>query len=127
MVKPPPKCPKCHTQMILEYGTWKCLNDSEEITSLVAKRQFYEEHKDEIIKDYQEKGSKYLTEAYGITSSTWFSLRKRWNVELMSRGTRPISVSANGDKPPLPAWSDTWPEAVQLKYLDILDSLWVRK
>jgi len=122
-IRKPPKCSKCHSQMVLEHGSWKCLNDGQELSSTKAKHQFYEEHKEEIIAAYKEGGAPRLKHDWGLSGSTWFLIRKRWGVSPHRPEKGAISSIVNGCHGELPPWSDSWPEAVQLKYLDILSSL----
>lgn len=114
-----PKCPKCNASMHLDHGVWHCFNDSEEIRDIPNKHQFFEQHKEEIIATYQAGGSRALKEKWDIQSSTWFWLRNRWKVPLLSRKSRAVAPAENGRFPELPPFSNDWPETVQLKWMDI--------
>ena len=119
MTRQAPKCPKCHSRMILEYGTWKCLADGQELEDQAARHQFYEEHKDEIVADYQAGGFRRLTGVWGISPSSWFALRKRWNVELQKVPRAALAPASKNGYPELPAFSDKWTESVQVKWLEV--------
>uniref|UniRef100_A0A6M3Y2F8 Uncharacterized protein n=1 Tax=viral metagenome TaxID=1070528 RepID=A0A6M3Y2F8_9ZZZZ len=123
MTRSAPKCPKCKSTMHQEYGVWRCLNDSEEIEDNYARHQFYEKNKDQIIADYQAGGPRQLEAKWNMGGPAWFHLRKRWGVAKLGNRARPVPAAPINGSPPLPAWSDTWPESVQLAWLGIWISL----
>ena len=117
----PPKCPKCNSQMIDDGGLWKCLSCGRELEDSKAKHRWFEENKDAIIETYQSGAAGGLRNEWGISPSTWFTLRKRWGVALVSKTEKGEKAVPSNNLPQLPLWQDNWAPEVQVRYLDLLE------
>lgn len=77
-----------------------------------AKHRYYEDHKDQILRDLHTLGRKPTKEKWKMPPSTLQTLLTRWGVDPLEE--RP-SVA---NHPLLPPWNDNWDKEVQVKWLD---------
>lgn len=115
------KCPKCGSRMVTVRGRWTCLLCSTEKRTIPESHKFYEVNREEITADLRRLGRDATSRKWKITAGSFSKLRRRWGVAKPRARRTPAAVPADNHVPGLPAWSDSWPEAVQLKWLEILE------
>ena len=109
-------CRHCGGTLVREDGEIKCLACSRPATSLRDMKRFYDLHREDILLDIKKIGSKAAREKWRIASSTLNGLIKRWTEQ---PAETPAPAQRSNNLPLLPEWSDTWPESIQAKWLDI--------
>jgi len=141
MTKYPTGCSRCGGSLIRDNGAIKCLMCGREATDNLTLGRFYQLEKPNILKDIKEIGPKATRLKWQIPSGTFFRMRERWEpldeqlppamrlarnkgkaVPLPAPEQIPIEQGepeSNGILPRLPVWQDTWPEAIQVRWLDI--------
>jgi hypothetical protein len=104
-------------------------------TGIREKNQYYEAHKEEIARDLLSIGRSATREKWGIPTSTITSLERRWLTEAQRAQIEtygpagsplrpsPSSPSRNGPLPPFPEFSGTWDPDVQLRWLEVYQTL----
>lgn len=89
--------------------------------------KFFTAHKAEIIGDIEALGYTRTRTKWGMASSTLITLKRRWNIpddpDAPPVQTPGAPVRPSNGLPPLPAWKDDWPEAVQLRWLEVWTTL----
>jgi len=92
------------------------------------KHRWYEKHKDDIVRDLLTKGRTFTRHKWKIPSPSIFVLEQRWltaeQIAQVEKTTTTEFIAVdNGQLPEFPKFGDTWPEAVQLKWLEIYEKL----
>jgi len=90
--------------------------------TLKQRKQALERSKNYILADRKKLGSKKARLRWGIKSTTWFGLMKRWLSPLEPPLKPPSGPARPGEYkqelPPLPTFDNNWPPEVQVKWLD---------
>jgi hypothetical protein len=115
------RCPKCRGKLVPDDGELKCINCGHVQTSRSEKHKFYEVHKQEILADADRLGEQAMRNKWGIPSTSWYQLKGRWSP--LVAATSPPNGPPTGTLPPLPPFNDQWVPEVQIKWLEIWDSL----
>jgi hypothetical protein len=103
-------------------------------TGIREKNQYYEAHKEEIARDLLSIGRPATREKWGIPISTITGLERRWltpeQIATITSGSSqpapggpPQAPSRNGLLPHFPEFSGTWDPSVQLKWLEVYQTL----
>lgn len=117
----------------------------EQKMNIPQRHAFLEAHRVEMLADRQAMSCKAFRIKWDLAPSTWHNLAKRWGVDssgailldtvpvssnrpqaaaVSSKQPQAAAISPNGQHPPaLPPWRDDWPEAVQLRWLQVLDKM----
>ena len=108
-----------NTPTILKPGSeqWKTLSFRERHACL-------EQNKERILADMSALGFPKASQKWGLPKSTLHGLYKKWLEHKAPAAPGPLATGSN--KPPLPAlppFSDSWPEATQVKWLEVYRSL----
>ena len=113
------KCRRCNGNMTDDEDGSRCLLCGRPPLGKIELSDYYLQHRDEITADFQRLGNQPTRKKWAIPSSTFQGLLIRWGIwEGKQRQAKPAS-GANGSQPAFPAFNDTWPEAVQLKWLEV--------
>jgi hypothetical protein len=85
---------------------------------------YYEQHREEIVKDLLSLGVQAARTKWSIPPSTITYLAARWltneqRAQLLMTEHPPGPIKGNGYLPVFPPFSDDWPESVQLKWLEL--------
>jgi len=119
MGKDRPKCPKCGSGMVTIRGRWTCLLCNTETRTRAETHEFYEVNKQDIQVDLRQLGRAATLKKWRIPEGSLAKLSRRWGISTPRTRRAPALASADNLVPGLPPWSDDWPEAVQLKWLEI--------
>lgn len=103
-------------------------------TGIREKHEYYELHRESIVRDLLAIGRPATLKKWGIPTSTITTLERRWltpdqkaMLDSHALGTAPASrdspPSANGYLPHFPEFSGTWEPSVQEKWLEIYGTL----
>lgn len=100
--------------------------------------EYYEQNKVTIIQDYYLLGRRPLFARWGLNSTVWMKLQKRWKVEAKGqthrftgapiKTTKPPSgsikeeapkgtTSGDGTLPPFPAFDNSWADPVKIEWI----------
>lgn len=100
--------------------------------------KYYKANQKAILAEVARQGELATRKRWGIISSTWTQLKRRWGLPVESRkpGKRqvPLKPASNGAKQPeaatsrlvfptFPAWSESWPPELQLRWMDLYEKL----
>lgn len=101
-----------------------------------AKRDYYNDNRNQIVAEIQQFGELRTRKRWGISASGWIFLKRRWGlpVKAINQGhakhPRREKLAAaphpawNGHSlPDFPAFDKSWPESVQLKWLETYSAL----
>ena len=106
-----------------------------------SKRAFFEENREAIIKDYHSMRLLLFFKKWSMNSNIWQALKGEWGVAGKGRGRKgkrqelkvargevvtrpspivamPVPMPVPMPMPALPAFDDSWPEMVQLRWFD---------
>jgi len=88
---------------------------------------YCENNKDAILADYRSMRLRDFFKRWHLSSTSWTRLKPKWNVKgkhgnRSKKATRhmetvKVPVNVEDSLPPLPAFSNSWPEAVQIEWL----------
>jgi len=109
--------------MILEYGIWKCIHCGQEGVSAPERHRYIMAHKEEILADLEQLGREKTCTKWRIARSTLWGLERKSAELFKSTNPVPAADPIKNGLPPLPAFSDSWPAAVQKKWLDVYQVL----
>ena len=131
------KCPKCNNLMVddeedktlifcLNCGTRRPKQKNNKLpegyNSKNQSDSYFDEFREQMTKDYY---NMFLLEFLGkwqISSVRWIRLKKRWHIQNKRTNTPVLKIPeptlATSE---LPIWSNNWPEAVMLKWLDVFE------
>jgi len=116
------KCQKCGNLITRIDGEDKCLSCGYVNVTTAQRSKFYLDNAKDILKDVKEMGPAKTARKWDIPLGSIGGLRNRLTSKfpLLEEQKPAIERDPQGDKqlPPLPVWSDTWPEAVQLLWLN---------
>jgi len=86
---------------------------------------YYESHKQEIMSDLFTFGRTPTRKKWSISSSTLYSLERRWLTEEQKAklDNMTFAPSTNVHLPQFPEFSSSWEPQVQLKWLEIYETL----
>jgi hypothetical protein len=103
--------------------------------SIWARRDYYNDNRDQIIAEIKQFGEMRTRKRWGICKSTWINLKRRWEIPVraikqnrpkFSRPKKekpPSSVHSKHNLPEFPPFDRTWPEAVCVKWLEVYAAL----
>lgn len=79
------------------------------------RHRYLEEHKDEILADYENSGQEKMLEKWHISLSGWLNIRERW---LGQEEERPKTKAADkvSGAPVFPAFDNAWPREVKIAW-----------
>lgn len=94
-----------------------------ETLSKPERHRWFEANKERILTDVRKYGYSKAKRKWDICAATWSLTMKRWGIKLVG-ATRPLyqpeeEVTKGSSK--FPEFSNDWPEAVQLKWLEIYE------
>ena len=118
MVSDLPKCLKCGGKVLRDCSELRCLNCGMEWKSPREKTAWYDSNREDILKDVRELGQAKACGKWLIPKGSLSRLLSRWT-EVTPENPVPVRTpTANVMLPGLPAFSDSWPETVQIKWLE---------
>lgn len=112
------KCPTCGGDLFLEDDVPKCFACSRFIRTNPQKTAYYNANKEAILADVATRGRPTALDSWHITGSTFHNLKKRWDRNGSPPPDPPPAPAGRYVFPELPVFSDSWPEEVQLRWLD---------
>jgi len=115
-------CKKCGGSLQRIDGEVKCISCGRVARTVWDMKRYYEEHKDEILKDRQEIGDTETRKKWRIPSGSFTGLMNRWMIFTPPDKPPPSSVLPEPTTfklPILPEWSEDWPESIKSRWLDI--------
>jgi len=118
-----PRCSKCQGKVLREGTRYRCLNCGQEWVSLKKRGEFYEFNKLDILKDVRSKGLKATRLKWQMPSSTLSGLIKKWEIVLAELPPVVTQEPAVNGLVKFPQFSDSWPESVMLKWLDVYEKI----
>jgi len=92
--------------------------------------KYWESNKGALLADYHSMLSRDFLLKWHLSSETWSHLVEKWNVVLKrGRNSKGVKVPGNMEAslPPLPVFSDSWHEVVQIEWLRIYKELRLAK
>ena len=117
------KCQKCGATITRIDDEDKCLSCGHVNMSIAQRKKFYLANAVEILQDIKALGPNVAARKWDIPLGSIRGLRDRLisKFPLLEQQKPAIERDPPGDKqlPQLPAWSDTWPEAVQILWLQV--------
>ena len=109
-----------NTPTILKPGQeqWKAL-------SLRERHACLDQNKERILADITAFGRSNTSHKWGLPKTTLSGLYQKWLGHEAPAAPRPVAASSKTPPPlpALPAFSDSWPEATQVKWLEVYRSL----
>ena len=111
-------CPRCGGNMYWEDDGLKCLQCGNGPLLKAQKHAYLVVNRDRILADVDKLGFGVARRKWHLVSSTIHNLRKGWKthpVELPAPVQEPVT---NSKLPELPAFSNDWAPAVQIKWLE---------
>lgn len=118
MEKLPGRCPHCGGTLFIEDGVNKCLACSREVEGPQAMYRYYEYNKEAIMASMEEVGIKKTTVKWKIPPGSIEKLRRRWSKNGTPEPGQAILPDGSAGPYGLPPWSDSWPYAVMLQWLE---------
>lgn len=114
------KCPKCKGNLVDDHGRPWCPNCGEVTWTPQERRKYYQEHKEEMVRDLIAHGKDFVVNKWRIKPQVIGHLKRLPEYKEAYPG-RP-KVSPNGI-PPLPAFQDKWAPEVQVKWLEVYEKV----
>ncbi len=119
MERLPLRCPTCNGTYTVDNGENKCLSCSRGLRNNRQLSRYYIHNKEAILAAVKRDGQSMASMALKIPKTTLYGLVNRWSKDALL----PPAPGADNHNalvlPPLPVWSDTWPEATQVAWLEI--------
>ena len=85
---------------------------------MAERHAFYEQHRDEILADFNSLDRLQFLEKWKASSSTWSGLKRRWiNGETKHKEFRPL----------LPLWNEDWAGDIKVAWLNAYSNVYGKK
>jgi len=112
-------CDKCGGKIIKSDGEYQCLNCGELWRSTAQKRDFFDSHKIEILKDVAVMGRTAAADKWRTSSGSLHGILKRWIGGTADAPLVTPAASIVVEIPEFPVFDNTWSDEVKLAWFDI--------
>jgi len=112
---------------MVEDGVNKCLACSRTIKGNHSKSKYHNYNKTAILADYAKIGQTSTCKKWNIPSGTIVGLVRRWGVKPLELPALELAKTGEAGPFGLPAWSDSWGEELQLKWLEMWFYIYTKK